>query len=122
MANIENLTQAGKHLTTEEAQKMGAKGGIASGKARRERKAMREQLEMLLKLPLKNEKLKKQIADLGVNKKEIDNQMAMTIALYQEAMRGNTKAYELIRDTIGEKPIEQVQNLNPPVINIERPK
>lgn len=122
MTNIENLTQAGKPLSTEEAQKRGSKGGIASGKARRERKAMREQLEMLLKLPVKNEKLKKQIEDLGVKNKEINNQMAITIALYHEAMRGNTKAYELIRDTIGEKPIEQVQNLNPPVINIERPK
>ena len=118
MANIENL----EPLSTEKAREIGSKGGKASVKVRRERKAMREQLEMLLKLPLKNEKLKEQIADLGVEVKEIDNQMAMTIALYQEAMRGNTKAYEIIRDTIGEKPIEQVQNLNPPIINIERPK
>lgn len=121
MANIENLKPI-ETLSKEEAKKRGSKGGKASVKARRERKAMKEQLEILLKLPLKNEKLKKQIADLGVNKSDIDNQMAMTIALYQEAMRGNTKAYELIRDTIGEKPIEQVQNLNPPIINIERPK
>lgn len=122
MANIENLKPKNSNQSQEEAKKNGKKGGIASGKARRERKALREQLEILLKLPIKDEKLKKQIIDLGINKKEINNQMAITIALYQEAMRGNTKAYELIRDTLGEKPIEQIQNLNPPVINIERPK
>lgn len=121
MANIENLKPK-TTLSKEEAKKNGKKGGIASGKVRRERKAMREQLEMLLNLPLKNEKLTDQIKELGITEKEIDNQMALTISLYQEALKGNIKAYEIIRDTIGEKPIEQVQNLNPPVINIERPK
>lgn len=122
MANIENLKPKNSNQSQEEAKKNGKKGGIASGKARRERKALKEQLEILLKLPLKNEDLKKQIIALGINKKEINNQMALTISLYQEALKGNTKAYELIRDTLGEKPIEQIQNLNPPVINIERPK
>lgn len=121
MANVENL-QPIKTLSKEEAKKRGSKGGKASVKAKRERKAMREQLEMLLSLPLQNEKSKAQIEKLGVKADDIDNQMAMTIALYQEAIKGNVKAYELIRDTIGERPIEQVQNLNPPVINIERPK
>lgn len=121
MANIENL-QPIRTLSKEEAKKRGSNGGKASVKAKRERKAMKEQLEILLKMPLKNEKLKQQIADLGFKTKDIDNQMAMTIALYQEALKGNVKAYETIRDTIGEKPIEQVQNLNPPIINIERPK
>ena len=68
---------------------------------------MREQLEMILKLPLENEKLKSQIEKLGVNTDEIDNQMALTISIFQEAMRGNTRAYEIIRDTIGEKPIDK---------------
>ncbi len=122
MANIENLKPKDSNQSREEAKINGKKGGIASGKARRERKAMREQLEILLNLPLKNEKLTKQIKELGIKEKEIDNQMALTISLYQEALKGNTKAYEIIRDTIGEKPIEQVQNLNPPIINIERPK
>lgn len=122
MANIENLKPKNSNQSQEEAKKNGKKGGIASGKARRERKALKEQLEILLKLPLKNEKMKKQIVDIGIDEREIDNQMALTISLYQEALTGNTKAYELIRDTLGEKPIEQIQNLNPPVINIERPK
>ena len=115
MASMDNLNHT---LTVDELRK----GGINSAKARKERKAMKDQLEMLLNLPVKNKKLKEQISEFGIDKGEINNQMAMTIALYREAMRGNTKAYELIRDTLGEKPVEKIQNLNPPVINIERPK
>ena len=122
MANVKNLKPKDSNQSHEEAKKNGKKGGIASGKSRRERKAMKEQLEILLSLPLKDKKCKEEIKKLGINIEDIDNQMAITIALYQEAMRGNTKAYEIIRDTIGEKPIEQVQNLTPPVIKIERPK
>lgn len=117
MANIENLKPKDSNQSREEAKKNGKKGGIASGKARRERKAMREQLEMLLKLPVKSEKTKKQIHDLGISDKEIDNQMALTISLYQEALKGNTKAYELIRDTLGEKIPDRLE-INEPKINI----
>ncbi len=122
MANEKNL-QPIKTLTKEEAKKRGSNGGKASVESRRKRKAMREQLESLLNMPVKNTKLKAQISSqLGIKSGDIDNQMAITVALYQKALRGDTKAYELIRDTIGEKPIEQVQNINPPIINIERPK
>lgn len=40
--------------SAEEARKSGSKGGIASGKARREKKTMRELLEMALQTPLKD--------------------------------------------------------------------
>ena len=48
---IDNLTP---FKSVEEARKSGAKGGIASGKARREKKTMRELLEMALQTPLKD--------------------------------------------------------------------
>ena len=35
-------------------------------------------------------------------------QAAMSASLLRQAMMGNTKAYEIIRDTIGEKPVEKV--------------
>ena len=122
MANESNLKPFTSEQSHEEAVKNGSKGGINSGKARRERKAMREQLEMLLNLPLKNEQMKEKLKELGIKKEDMNNQMAMTVSMYHQALKGNPKAYELIRDTIGEKPIEQIQNMSPPVINIERPK
>ena len=60
--NIENL----KPLSTEKARKIGAKGGIASGKARRKKKYIKEQLETLMLLDLKDETLANNMRKLGI--------------------------------------------------------
>ena len=110
--------------TPEERSEIARKGAEATNKKLKERKTMREQLELLMKLPLspKQDKLREQIKELGIPDSEINMQMAMNVSMYQQAIKGNTKAYEIVRDTIGEKPIEQVENLNPPTIKLERPK
>ena len=36
-------------------------------------------------------------------------QVAMSTALLQAAIKGNVRAYEVIRDTIGEKPVERME-------------
>lgn len=41
-----------------------------------------------------------------------DTQKKMSLAMIDKCLKGDTKAYEIIRDTIGEKPKEQVENLN----------
>ena len=97
MANEKNL----RVPTSEEAREIGRKGGIASGKARAIAKTFKETIND----ELSDEALKKIIKKI-----------------IHEAQRGNMKAIELLRDTRGEKPVEQVQTLTPPVINIERPK
>ncbi len=123
MANERNLKSFTSEQSHEEATKNGSKGGKASVKARRERKALREQLEylMTLKINKSQEKLKRQLKDIGINATEVNLQMAINVAMVQQALKGNVKAYELIRDTLGEKPIEQIQNMTPPIINIQRP-
>ena len=73
--------------TKEEQKEIARKGGIASGKARRERKTFKEELLLLL--------------ESG------DNQSKVSVALLKKAMKGDTKAFEVIRDTIGEKPIDR---------------
>lgn len=103
----QNLKSFGTTGNKEKEKEIHSKGGKASGKAKRERKALRENLEMLLTLPVQNDKLKKKIEELGIVDDDINNEMAITIALFNEALHGNTKAYELIRDTIGEKPIDK---------------
>lgn len=111
MANEQNLIR-NEDLTPEQRRINASKAGKASAKKRRERKALKEQLEILLNLPLTNNDLKVKLAKLGVKDEEMNNQMAMTIAIYQQAMKGNTKAYEIIRDTVGEKPIEKQEIKN----------
>lgn len=122
MINEDNLIPMSEK-TKEEQRKIASMGGKASGKAKRERKAMREQLEylMTLKLNKNQDKLKSQLKKLGISTAEANMQMAINVALFQQALKGNVKAYEIIRDTLGEKPIEQIQNMNPPIINIQKP-
>lgn len=108
MTNIENLKPV---KTEEEARAKGKKGGIASGKARREKKAMRETLAVLLSMPMKDGKF----ADVDSIKnfasmkgKNIDVQTAISIAMIQRALKGDKGAAEFIRDTSGQKPTDSM--------------
>ena len=106
--NIENLEPV---RTREEAAEKGRKGGIASGKAKREKKAMRQTLEALLSMPLKPGKATdietiRNVASL--KGKNISVQEAIMFAQIQKALKGDTKAAEYVRDTSGNKLKEQV--------------
>lgn len=108
MTNEANLDPV---QSKDEARKRGRAGGIASGKARREKKLMRETLDMLLSMPIKNGKS----ADVdsirsfaALKGKNINVQEAILIAQVQKAMKGDTRAAEYVRDTIGQKPVENM--------------
>jgi len=75
----------------EEARQRGKQGGIKSGEARRKKKTIREELEILLEL-----------MEEGQTNREI-----VSAALLMKAKKGDTKAFELLRDTVGEKPIDK---------------
>ncbi len=89
MANEQNLKPFTAEQSREEAVKNGKRGGIASGEAKRKRKSLREQLELLLE--------------------NGDTQESVAVALIEKAMKGDVKAFEVIRDTIGEKPVDKVE-------------
>lgn len=103
-----------KDMTKKELQEAGRKGGIKSGETKRNKKAMKETLELLLSMPLKNRKLIepeqiKSFADL--NGKNIDIQTAILIAQIQKALKGSVASAEFLRDTAGQRP-EDIINLN----------
>ena len=83
MANNDNLVPI---KNGEEAKIRGRNGGIKSGIAKRARKTLKEELLLLLSSG--------------------DTQEKISLAIIQEALNGNVKAFESIRDTIGEKPRE----------------
>lgn len=99
-----NLKQFTSDQSHEEAVKNGQKGGIASGVARRKKKALKEQMELLLSLPLQDKDVKAKLRSLGIAEEEMDNQMAMIIGLWNKALKGDIQAFNSIRDLIGEKP------------------
>ena len=92
MANEQNL----RTPTTEQARERGRKGGIASAKAKAKRKALKELLEIALSQP-------------SADNPEEDNWTAVTAALVQKALSGDTKAFEVLRDTLGQKPVEEIR-------------
>ena len=99
MANEENLIPYRfNKRSANEARENGSKGGKKSGEVRRKRKAMKEQMEMLLTLPVKNQEQHSFIASLGINEKEIDNQMALIVAMYAKALKGDVQAFNAIRE------------------------
>lgn len=116
MANEMNLDPV---KSTSEARKRGRKGGIASGKVRREKKMMRETLDMLLSMPMKNGKSAdvESIRSFAALKgKNISVQEAILIAQIQKAMKGDTKAAEYVRDTMGQRPVDSIDmTMNLPV-------
>lgn len=80
-------------LSKEEQRKIQSKGGKRSGEVRKARKTLREELLAILS--------------------DGDTQKKISLALVKEALDGNnsgsvTKAFEVLRDTIGEKPVEKV--------------
>lgn len=87
-------------------------GGIASGKARREKKAMKVTLEALLSMPLKDGESAdvetiKSLAEL--NGKNITVQEAIMLKQIQKAMKGDTRAAEFVRDSSGNKLKEGIE-------------
>lgn len=81
---IDNFKGKEHTLTAEEQ----SRGGKASVEARRKRKTLKEELLAMLE----NEEV----------------QQSITTSLIEQAQNGNVKAFEVIRDSIGEKPIDKV--------------
>jgi len=124
MANEQNLIPWNKR-TENEQREYARQGGQKSGEVRRQRKAMKEQMEMLLSLPFRvKDKNDKEIADtladtLGIDKDKIDNQMAMMIALWKTAMkdgRNQVNAFQEIRKVVQDEQVasddDKVQIIN----------
>lgn len=83
MANEQNLISLADR-TTSEKREIARKGGKASGEARRKRRTLREELLLMLEDP--------------------EIQKRLTAAMIEKGLDGDIRAFEVIRDTIGEKP------------------
>ena len=88
--SIDNLKPFTSEQSREKAKINGQKGGIASGKAKREKKYFKEEIER----------------QLGASLEEVIS------ALLKKAKQGDVQASQFLRDTIGEKPSDKVENTN----------
>lgn len=91
--------------TSEKAREYGRRGGIASGKKKRERKSMAETLDILLSMPYS--------AGEVVPLEELESSKALRlsnltlgdkimVAAVRKAMKGDIHAIEFIREVLGE--------------------
>lgn len=87
--------------TEAEQREIASKGGKASGEARRARKTLRENMELLLSLPV-SDKQKGKLKSLGVGNEDMDNAMLVTAALFRRAADGDVGAIKELRNLIGE--------------------
>ena len=70
---------------------------------------MRGQLQMLLALQLKDKKTVQKLKEMGIDTSNINNRMALNVALQTKALSGDVQAYNSLRDTIGEKPTDKTE-------------
>ena len=89
--------------TPSERREIAQRAGIASGKARREKRALRETMQTLLAATLKNPEILAELKKEGWAQKGMTMQDAIAAAMIQQAMKGNVKAYREIRETVNEK-------------------
>lgn len=93
MKGEENLIPLSERAK-EEQREIQKKAGIASGKARREKKMFQEAVLNALKA------------------KDTDGMTMLekgVVAVIERMLKGDTKAFEVLRDTAGEKPTEKVE-------------
>ena len=92
----ENLVPLNER-TKEEQSEITRKGGIASGKARREKRDLKKCLNILLEKDIKSR-----------NGEVMSGAEAISAKLFEKALKGDVKAFIALRDTAGQKPVDKI--------------
>jgi hypothetical protein len=96
MANEQNLIPFTERSESE-VRKLNSKGGVNSGETRRRKRDLRLALEALLE------------KDITTKQGDVmSTAEAIALKQIQKALKGDTKAFEVVRDTAGQKPIDKV--------------
>jgi len=94
MANEQNLRPGEYKLSQEEAKK----GGIASGKARREKRDRHKRIQELFALAIKDPKLKANLEKMGIDVTDADLETAADARVMVELLRkGDYKAWQAMK-------------------------
>lgn len=99
MANEKNLVPINER-TKSEQREIASAGGRASGVARRRKKSMKQKMQLLLSLPAADND-QTELATMGVDPDDMDNEMVLVKALFLAAAEGDTRAFDRIQDVLG---------------------
>ena len=110
MANEQNLKPGGYKLTLEEQKK----GGIASGKARRKKKTLKQIGDMIGSLDIKSPKNREIMRKAGIEDDDMINDVGMLFRLNLKAQTGDAKSIELLAKLRGQfKELQQTEVIAP---------
>lgn len=98
--------------TKAEQKAIARQGGIASGEARRKKKAWKDILEKIGALPVKSPKNKKIMLDAGLSEEDMTSDVQKLYRLNLKADAGDLKAIETIARIRGEFAPIKTQNEN----------
>lgn len=98
MANDENLIPINQR-TKSEQRKIQKKGGLASGKVRRQQADLRRAFQILLHSEVNNEQMKQLLIQLGYDP---TNEMALALVVLQKALNGDMKAFSQIQQILNQ--------------------
>lgn len=111
--NDQNLIKPKRDQTAEQRKAAASKAGKAAAKKRREKKQMQEIAKIVLHMPF--EGTNAQLDDLeGLSFEDYpDRKLTVSeisiLKVAKKAMRGDIAAIQFLRDTAGEKPVEQIE-------------
>ena len=87
-----------KPITKKTARELGRRGAMVSNAKQAKARTLAEELKALLAVTITNRE-----------GKQVTTQAAISTAMIKAALGGDVRAFNTIRDTIGQKPIEQVE-------------
>lgn len=102
MANEQNLIspeELNARLTPEQRRENTSKAGIASGKARREKRDRHKRIQELFALAVKDPKLKQNLEKMGIDVTDADLETAADARVMVEILRrGDYKAWQAMKE------------------------
>lgn len=101
MANEQNLIPFNKR-SEEEHREYSSRGGKKSGEARRQKKKMKETINMLLALEMPDSEAKEQLRSLGIEDEDLNVQTQILMQQILKAMKGNLASTEFVRSVSDE--------------------
>lgn len=120
-AQLDNLKK-GKKFTEETARINGAKGGKASGPAKRRLKTLNQLAKTVANAPISNKSARAQLESIGIADEDLTNNAMVLAGVFQSAVSGNIGAVEKWENMLKDAETEGADNAEERALAIMRSK
>lgn len=121
LQNLMPIEEVNARKTREERRESASKAGKESVKKRKRQKTAKEELKMLLSLPVTNDKSKEALRALGIDPDEANNRTMVVVSAYRNALKGDPKSIQMVLNNFGMSEAEKENiKLKKEALKIER--